>query len=107
GVEATQALLARGVEFDGLFALNDTLGFGALRALEQRGLSVPEDVAVIGFDNVDESAYSIPALTTIEPGREWIAREAVSLLPRRIEDPRAEARTVFAGYRIIEHETSP
>jgi DNA-binding LacI/PurR family transcriptional regulator len=107
GVEATRALLARGQRFDALFALNDALAFGALRALEEYGLSVPEDVAVVGFDNVDESAYSIPTLTTIEPGREWIARQAVALLARRIEDPHADPCTMFAPYRIVGRESAP
>ena len=107
GVDATRALLARGARFDGLFALNDALAFGALRALERHGLAVPDDVAVVGFDNVDESAFSIPALTTVEPGREWIARQAVAMLSRRIEDPQADPTTLFASYRIVERESTP
>ena len=107
GVEATRRLIAEGTTFDALFALNDTLAFGALRALEESGLSVPGDVAVVGFDNVDESAFSIPSLTTVEPGREWIAREAVALLMRRIEDPAADPCTKFAGFRIVQRESAP
>lgn len=107
GVEVTRRLIDEGPSFDALFALNDTLAFGALRALEERCLAVPGDVAVMGFDNVDESAYSIPSLTTIEPGREWIAREAVDLLSRRIEDPTSDPCTKFASYRIVQRESAP
>ncbi|WP_110589253.1 LacI family DNA-binding transcriptional regulator [Microbacterium suaedae] len=106
GQRAMRELIARGVDFDALFALNDSLAFGALRALEEAGRSVPHDVAVIGFDNVDESAYSIPALTTVDPGREWIARRAVDALIERIEDPSAEPRTMLAEFRVVEREST-
>ncbi len=59
GAAATRALLASGTPFDAVFALNDTLGLGVLRALGEAGVRVPDDVAVIGFDNIDETRYSI------------------------------------------------
>ncbi len=86
GAEATEALIASGVEFDAVFALNDALAIGCLHALQQAGLRVPEDVAVIGFDDIEEAAYVSPTLSTISPGREHIAREAVRLLQQRIAE---------------------
>lgn len=84
GAEATHRLVDSGVAFDGLFALNDALGLGALYALQRRGFRVPEDVAVIGFDDVDDGAFATPSLSTVDPDRSQIARRAVSLLLRRI-----------------------
>ncbi|HZU93202.1 MAG TPA: LacI family DNA-binding transcriptional regulator, partial [Microbacterium sp.] len=84
GARSMRELLAAGVEFDAVFGLNDTLALGAMRVLQEAGRRVPEEVAVLGFDGLDEAEYSIPSLTTVDPGREWIARTAVSTLLERI-----------------------
>ena len=68
GAAAMRSLLEEGVSFDAVFTLNDTLGHGALRALGEAGVRVPDDVAVIGFDNIDESRFSVPSLSSVEPG---------------------------------------
>ncbi|WP_345545223.1 LacI family DNA-binding transcriptional regulator [Microbacterium jejuense] len=77
---------------DAVFCFNDTLAFGALHALAARGLRAPDDVAVIGFDNVPMAEFSVPPLTTIEPGTAQIAKHAVDLLAARVEG-RATAPT--------------
>ncbi|WP_022891665.1 LacI family DNA-binding transcriptional regulator [Agromyces subbeticus] len=84
GAKAMRELLSRGVAFDGLFAMNDELALGALRVLQEEGIDVPADVALIGFDNVDEGRFSRPSLSTVDPGRADIARMAVDLLLERI-----------------------
>jgi DNA-binding LacI/PurR family transcriptional regulator len=84
GAQATHRLIDSGVDFDAVFALNDALALGVLYALQRRGLRVPEDVAVIGFDNVDDGIYSTPSLSTVDPDRLQIARTAVALLLRQI-----------------------
>ncbi|WP_221584063.1 LacI family DNA-binding transcriptional regulator [Microbacterium sp. G2-8] len=106
GLQATRELLGRGVEFDAVFALNDTLAFGAIRALEESGHHVPSDVAVIGYDDISEAAYSLPTLTTVDPGRDWIAQRAVEALVERIEDPTAAPRTMLADFRVVEREST-
>ncbi len=80
-----------------------------MRALQESGRRVPEDVAVVGFDNLDEAQYSIPSLTTVDPGREWIARTAVRTLLERIDDSGAAgpARQLLAEFSIIERESAP
>ena len=85
GADAMREVLARGVPFDAIVAFNDAIALGALRVLQENGLGVPDDVAVIGFDDIDETQYSMPTLSTIDPGRDDIARTAVELLLRRIE----------------------
>jgi len=106
GVQAMRELLDRGVEFDAVFGMNDTLAFGALRALQEAGRSVPDDVAVIGFDNVDEGQYSLPSLTTIDPGREWIAERAVAALLERVGGADAPPRLMTAEYRVLPRESA-
>lgn len=63
--EAMQRLLQRGVEFTALFAGNDTIAFGAMRALREANLSIPRDVAVVGYDDVPLAAFASPPLTTL------------------------------------------
>jgi DNA-binding LacI/PurR family transcriptional regulator len=84
GAEAIRGLLDTGVRPDGVFAMNDDLALGALRVLSDRGLKVPDDVAVIGFDDVDECRYSTPRLSSVDPGRRKIAAMAVDLLMERV-----------------------
>ena len=108
GALSMRELLARGVEFDAVFGLNDTLALGAMRALQESGRHVPDDVAVVGFDGLDEAEYSIPSLTTVDPGREWIAKTAVQTLLERIAgDAEAAPRTLLADFRILERESAP
>ncbi|WP_025158807.1 LacI family DNA-binding transcriptional regulator [Leifsonia aquatica] len=84
GAEAMQELLNRRVPFDAVFALNDELALGALRTLAQHHVVVPEDVAVIGYDNVTESQFAMPSLSTVDPNRGRVAEIAVEALVERI-----------------------
>jgi len=83
GAEAMTHLLDLPSPPDAVFCFNDLLAIGALRAATERGVRVPEDVAIVGFDNTEESAYSLPSLTTIAPDKGAIARTAVDLVHRR------------------------
>jgi DNA-binding LacI/PurR family transcriptional regulator len=63
-----------------VFAANDPLALGLLRALHERGRRVPQEVSVVGFDDVPEAAYFIPPLTTVRPDFEAVARAGLDLL---------------------------
>lgn len=65
GYAATRALLARGQAFDALFAASDLIAIGALHALKEAGLRVPQDVAVVGFDGIPMARFADPPLTTV------------------------------------------
>ena len=108
GAAAVHEMIDEGHAFDAVFALNDALALGVLRGLQEAGLRVPEDVAVIGFDNVDESRFAVPSLTTVDPGREEIAATAVDLLVERINEKgvKAPPRTVKAGFSIVSREST-
>jgi DNA-binding LacI/PurR family transcriptional regulator len=108
GAETMREILARGVDFDAVFGLNDTLALGAMRVLQVEGRRVPDDVAVLGFDGLDEAEYSIPSLTTVDPGRDWIAKTAVATLLERIAGRAdAEPRTLLADFQILQRESAP
>ena len=85
-----------------MFALNDLLAWGVLRELRERGVAVPDDVRVIGFDDVEESAYMVPSLSTVNPGREAIARLAVEFHPSNRSNPAVALlpQTIEAPYSL-------
>jgi DNA-binding LacI/PurR family transcriptional regulator len=109
GAKAMRELLARGEPFDALFAMNDELALGALRVLQEEGIDVPSDVALIGFDNVDEGSFSRPSLSTVDPGRTEIAAMAIDLLLERIGGTSVDdvaPRELQSSFRIIEREST-
>lgn len=88
GFDATEELLAAGRGFDGLFAHNDLMAVGALRALRGRGIYVPEPVGVVGFDDIPMAAHTEPPLTTIrQPCREMGEAAARTLLSHLAGQP--------------------
>ncbi len=84
GTDAVRRLALRGVEFDGVFGVTDTIAIGVLRGLADLGLDVPGQVKVIGFDNVAEAAFTVPSLSSVDPDLEGIATKAVDLLVGKI-----------------------
>lgn len=108
GAEAMRSVLAAGTKFDGVVAFNDSIALGAMRVLQEAGLRIPQDVAVIGFDDIDEAQYSMPTLSTVDPGREEIAEVAVRLLLERIDAGSAVGppRQMRAAYRLIQREST-
>jgi DNA-binding LacI/PurR family transcriptional regulator len=85
GRGAVRRLLREGVAFDSVLALTDTLASGVLAGLAEAGLRVPDDVQVIGFDNLDASEFLVPPLSTVDPGHEVMIDHALRLLDRLIE----------------------
>jgi DNA-binding LacI/PurR family transcriptional regulator len=84
GAASMRELLALPEPPDAVFCFNDLLALGALRTLADAGLSVPDDVAVVGFDDIEDGRYHSPSLTTVAPDMEWLADHAVALLLDRI-----------------------
>ncbi|WP_337973440.1 LacI family DNA-binding transcriptional regulator [Cellulomonas sp. NTE-D12] len=108
GAAAMDRLLDSGVGVDAVFAMNDALALGVLHALHRRGVAVPEQVAVIGFDDIEEAQYSAPTLSSISPGRDQIAQTAVRLLRERIDrgDAAGPPRTVVAEFTVVAREST-
>jgi DNA-binding LacI/PurR family transcriptional regulator len=108
GHAATRTLVDRGIGFDAVFALTDSAAIGALRALADAGLRVPQDVQVMGFDNLDDGRFTVPSLTTVEPGNAEMADAISTLLVERIVSRPASvpARVVMPRARIVEREST-
>jgi len=86
GYRAAAQLLQSGRDFTALFAMSDVMAIGAIRALRDRGLRVPEDVSVIGLDGLAIGEYTVPRLTTVCQSVEELAQRSVQVLLRQIED---------------------
>ena len=81
-----RALIARGVAFDGIVAASDLIALSAMRVLADAGRRVPEDVAVVGFDDIPAAALANPPLTTVAQDAGLAGRRLVETLLGRIRD---------------------
>ncbi|MRG61164.1 LacI family DNA-binding transcriptional regulator [Agromyces sp. CFH 90414] len=108
GARLMRQILDSGVEFDAVFAFNDAVALGAMRVLQEAGLRVPHDVRIIGFDDLDETRYTMPTLSTIDPGRRLIAETAVEFLVERINagEGGPAPREVEVPFRVVEREST-
>lgn len=91
---------------DALFCFTDSMAIGALSVLWKRGLRVPEDIAVAGFDDIADGRYAVPSLTTVSFDKRMIASEALRLLTERMGDRARGQRVVSVGYSIVERDSS-
>lgn len=109
GAAAVAGLLERGIPFDAVFGLNDALALGAMHELLVRGVKVPRDVAVAGFDDINEAQFASPSLTTVSPGMDEIAERSVALLIDRIDglEAREAGVHVEAGFALELRESAP
>lgn len=104
--DALEALFASGASVDALFAFNDLMGFEAASWLLARGLAIPQDVRLVGFDNV-LSSISLPfGLTSISADKGEEARRTVEMLLRRMETPDAPIARAVLDVRLVERESS-
>jgi DNA-binding LacI/PurR family transcriptional regulator len=107
GASAAERLLDLPEPPDAIFCFSDLLAIGALHALHRRGVRVPEDVAVIGVDDIAESRYSTPTLSTVAQDVDEIARLAVDALLHRLaggaDDP---PREVASSYALVVRDST-
>lgn len=101
GAAAIDALLSEQPDVDAIFAANDVLAIGALSALRRHGRRVPEDVALVGVDDVPEARFTTPALTTVAIDRAFVVRSAMELATSRLIEPDIPPRTVTAPHCLV------
>ncbi|HEY5222613.1 MAG TPA: LacI family DNA-binding transcriptional regulator [Microbacteriaceae bacterium] len=106
GAEAMQHILAEELPPDGVFCLTDTLAHGALRAIHNAGLRVPEDIAVLGFDDIAESQYSTPTLTSVSPDKTQIARTCLDLVISRVNGTGEPPRHHVTPHTLVVREST-
>jgi DNA-binding LacI/PurR family transcriptional regulator len=107
GFRATQRLLANNVDFTALVAFNDMSAIGAMRALRDVGLRIPEDVSVVGFDDIQGAAFQNPGLTTIRQPLRQMGEIAAEILVQRISKTgTARKRTTVEPELILRQSTA-
>jgi LacI family transcriptional regulator len=107
GYTAAKALLAAKPRFTALFAFNDISALGAMRAIREAGLRMPEDVSVVGFDDIASAAYQFPPLTTVRQPLYEMGQRAADTLVARLEAPESKApRTISLEPTLIVRGTT-
>ncbi|WP_109485649.1 LacI family DNA-binding transcriptional regulator [Occallatibacter savannae] len=109
GFKPMKSLLESTKDFTAVFCFNDIAAIGALRALKDAGLRVPEDVSVVGFDDIQSAAYSTPSLTTVRQPLFEMGQRGAKILLDRIANREADyaAEIVMAPELIVRESTGP
>ena len=107
GARAVQELLDSPHPPDAVFCFSDQLALGGLRAASARGVRVPADLALAGFDDIEDGRYSTPSLTTVSPDKQQIAARALQCLADRVEGgSTAAAQRVVVPHRLVVREST-
>jgi LacI family transcriptional regulator len=105
-VESLLGVADAGSPFDAIFASNDRMAIGAMRALKRKGLRVPEDIEVIGFDDIELSALVDPPLTTIAQPAAEMGRRSAELLLQLTEGKNSIDRVILLAPKLVVRETT-
>ena len=105
GYSATKDLVESGCRFTALFAVSDVMAIGAIRALRDCGLRVPEDVSVFGFDGLPLGSYLVPQLSTVRQSVQEMARLSMEMLMSQINEG-AKARHIFVPFALWQREST-
>jgi DNA-binding LacI/PurR family transcriptional regulator len=107
GAAAMRHLLTLPDPPDAVFCFNDQIALGAVRVAHEAGLRVPRDLAVVGFDDIEDGRYSCPSLTTIAPDKGAIAERALECLAERLDGDRVHTvRDIVVPHRLLVRESS-
>lgn len=106
GAAAMDRLLELDDPPDAVFCYNDLLALGAMRSVLSRGLRVPDDVAIVGFDDIEDGRYSTPTLTTVAPDKSRIAEVAVELILGRLAGVETSPADVEAPWELKVREST-
>lgn len=107
GYRAMNELLSKKIEFTAVYAVSDTLAIGAMRALHDANLSVPEQVSVAGYDGLDMISYIVPSITTIKQPTEKMAHDTMNLLFDIITGNTSPQHIRYDGEILVNESTGP
>jgi len=105
GYKRTKQMLEKNLDFTAIFAYNDMMAFGAMQAIKEKGLRIPEDIGLIGYDDILFSSLISPALTTIRLKKQELGVKSVKLLFSRINGNRKKTKKVMLGVELVKRET--
>ena len=101
GYERTKRLFEKGLNFTAIFTYNDMMAFGAMQAIKEKGLRIPEDIGLVGYDDIPFSPLISPALTTIRLKKQDLGGESVKLLLSRINGKRKKIKKMMLDVELI------
>jgi LacI family transcriptional regulator, gluconate utilization system Gnt-I transcriptional repressor len=99
-------LLAKAPDIDAVFCVNDDLALGALFECRRRHMSVPEQMAIVGFNDLEFTASSVPTLTSVRTNRYEMGKNAAKMVIETLEGRRPEQGVVDLGFSIVQRESS-
>lgn len=105
GYKATKKLLEKGEEFTAIFASNDQMAIGAVRAIKEKGLKIPDNISIIGFDNIEASSIIDPPLTTVMQPIYEIGKKATEILIRLINEEKIEQKKFMLKTKLIKRNS--
>lgn len=108
GAEAMRRLLLQRhtKPIDAVFCFSDPLALGAMRALHEAGIRVPDDIAIVGWDDTEDGRFAYPSLTTVSPDKTWIAYNTLARVEQHLNGMAKTAETLIGPYRLIIRESS-
>jgi DNA-binding LacI/PurR family transcriptional regulator len=106
GARAMRTLLALDEPPDAVFCFTDELALGALRVAWERGVRVPDDLALVGFDDVEDGRWSRPSLSTVSPDKAVLAEVAVDRLLERVAGGGGPPRSTTTPHALVVRESS-
>ncbi|MFD0712007.1 LacI family DNA-binding transcriptional regulator [Paenibacillus sp. GCM10027626] len=107
GKESALQLLKRHPDLTALFCASDLMALGAMQAVRELGLRIPEDISIIGFDNIDVTAYCTPALTTVHQHTYELGEQAAQMLIDLLENRGNNHHTVLATELVVRDSVMP
>ena len=105
GYERTKQMLEKNLDFTAIFAYNDMMAFGAMQAIKEKNLRIPEDIGLVGYDDIPFSSLISPALTTIRLRKQDLGMESVKLLLSRINGKQKKMKKIMLDVELIIRET--
>ena len=105
GYERTRQMMEKNLDFTAIFAYNDMMAFGVMQAIKEKGLKMPQDIALVGYDDISFSSLISPTLTTIKLKKQELGVESVKLLFSRINGERKKIKKVMLDVELIIRET--
>lgn len=105
GYERTRQMLGKNSDFTAIFAYNDMMAFGSMQAIKEKGLRIPEDIGLVGYDDIPFSSLISPALTTIKLKKQELGVESAKLLFSRINGGRKKTKKVMLDVELQVRES--
>jgi LacI family transcriptional regulator len=98
-------MLKKNLDFTAIFAYNDMMAFGAMQAIKEKDLRIPEDIGLVGYDDIPYSAFISPPLTTVKVKKQDLGIESVKLLFSRTNGNRKKHKKIMLDIELIIRKT--